>query len=104
MDISIGKQTELTKAMPFPVVEESEKALIARLPKCARQYGILRVLAPSQDLQRAANDAALQTITSPPLANGRLELPPYLREQSISETTHRYGNIIPKASDLLRDC
>jgi len=29
-----------------------------------------------------------------PLANGRIELQLYLREQSISETVHRYGNIV----------
>jgi RHH-type proline utilization regulon transcriptional repressor/proline dehydrogenase/delta 1-pyrroline-5-carboxylate dehydrogenase len=35
------------------------------------------------------------------LANGRLELLQYLREQAVSETTHRYGNVIPKAKDVL---
>jgi|TARA_B110000881_G_scaffold221294_1_gene249945 RHH-type proline utilization regulon transcriptional repressor/proline dehydrogenase/delta 1-pyrroline-5-carboxylate dehydrogenase len=104
MDISIEKQTNLTKTMPFPVAEESEKSLIQRLPECGSQYGILRVVSPSHDLQRASNDAALQTITSVPLANGRLELLGYLREQSVSETTHRYGNVIPTASKLLLPC
>lgn len=83
------------------MIEESEKALISSLPGCAVQYGILRVVYPSVDLQRAANDAALQVITSVPLANGRLELLGYLREQSVSETTHRYGDVIPKAGDIL---
>jgi len=29
-----------------------------------------------------------------PLGNGRIELPLYLREQAISETVHRYGNLV----------
>lgn len=101
MDISVDKASALIKSLPCAVVEETEKALIKRLPDCAAQYGILRVLTPSQDLQRTANDAALQTVISKPLANGRLELLVYLREQAISETTHRYGNVIPKAHEVL---
>jgi RHH-type proline utilization regulon transcriptional repressor/proline dehydrogenase/delta 1-pyrroline-5-carboxylate dehydrogenase len=30
----------------------------------------------------------------PPLSNGRLELQLYVREQAISETVHRYGNLV----------
>jgi RHH-type proline utilization regulon transcriptional repressor/proline dehydrogenase/delta 1-pyrroline-5-carboxylate dehydrogenase len=101
MDISTDKTTRFMKELTFPLTVETEKELIDRLPKCAKQYGILRVLSPSEALQRAANDAALQTITAPPLANGRLELLQYLREQAVSETTHRYGNVIPKAKDVL---
>jgi len=101
MDVSLDKHNKLTKALPLKVIEESESDLIKRLPKCAKQYGILRVLSPGTALQRAANDAALQTITAAPLANGRLELLNYLREQSVSETTHRYGNVIPKADEVL---
>ena len=101
IDVSVDRQSDLTKALPFPVIEESEVNLIKRLPDCASHYGILRVVSPSVDLQRAANDASLQTITSVPMANGRLELLAYLREQSVSETTHRYGNVIPKANEIL---
>jgi RHH-type proline utilization regulon transcriptional repressor/proline dehydrogenase/delta 1-pyrroline-5-carboxylate dehydrogenase len=101
LDISVDNATTMLKSLPCAVIEETEMALILRLPECAAQYGILRVLAPTQDLQRAANNAALQTVTSPPLANGRLELLVYLREQAISETTHRYGNVIPKAHEVL---
>ena len=101
MDISTDKTTLLMKELTIPVTEESESALIQRLPEIAKSYGILRVLSPSEALQRAANDNALQTITAKPLANGRLELLQYLREQAISETTHRYGNVIPKAKDVL---
>ncbi|MBT8037913.1 MAG: bifunctional proline dehydrogenase/L-glutamate gamma-semialdehyde dehydrogenase [Verrucomicrobiae bacterium] len=101
IDISVSEKTAFTKALPFNIIEESEAALIARLPKCAANYGILRVLSPSTDLQRVANNGSLQTITSNPLANGRLELLTCLREQAVSETTHRYGNVIPSAETIL---
>jgi RHH-type proline utilization regulon transcriptional repressor/proline dehydrogenase/delta 1-pyrroline-5-carboxylate dehydrogenase len=55
----------------------------------------LRLLTPgSLDLYRAANEAHLAVIDAPPLANGRLELHWYLREQAISQTVHRYGNLL----------
>jgi RHH-type proline utilization regulon transcriptional repressor/proline dehydrogenase/delta 1-pyrroline-5-carboxylate dehydrogenase len=101
LDISIEKVTPVLSSLGHVVIEETEIALIKRLRQCGKHYTSLRVLNPSVELQRAANDAALQMIRCAPLANGRLELLAYLREQSISETTHRYGNIIPKASELL---
>jgi len=36
----------------------------------------------------------IHVFSGAPLANGRLELLSYLREQSISQTIHRYGNIL----------
>ncbi|MGD9420270.1 MAG: proline dehydrogenase family protein [Verrucomicrobiota bacterium JB025] len=99
LDISASQSSPLLTAIGT-VTTESEQELIDRLPKLEHQFGILRVLTPSDALQRAANDASLQTIVSQPLANARLEMLNYLREQSIAETTHRYGNVIPKAKDL----
>ncbi len=34
--------------------------------------------------------------TRPMMLNGRIELPRYLREQSVSETLHRFGNLVRK--------
>jgi RHH-type proline utilization regulon transcriptional repressor/proline dehydrogenase/delta 1-pyrroline-5-carboxylate dehydrogenase len=48
-------------------------------------------------VHEAANEAHVAVIDPPALANGRLELRYYLREQVISQTTHRYGNLIPTA-------
>ncbi len=45
-------------------------------------------------LQRLANDLDLQVIDWPVLANGRVELLHYLKEQSVTETRHRYGNLL----------
>lgn len=101
VDISVSRGNPFIASLPCPVVEESGVVLAKRLPACAGWYGNLRAPSAGDDLRRAANDAALRLIDAAPLANGRLELLAYLREQSVSETTHRYGNIIPKAAELL---
>jgi hypothetical protein len=55
----------------------------------------LRALGPlSTALRRALNTAGPSVVDVPVLANGRLELRYYLREQALSQTVHRYGNII----------
>ena len=69
---------------------EADASLAKRLN--AQQHGGLRLLAkPSESLLRAANEANLPVHDEPVLANGRLELLHYLREQAISETRHRHG-------------
>lgn len=49
---------------------------------------------PSPALRQRANQAHVPVIDAPVVANGRLELRHYLHEQAISQTIHRYGNII----------
>ena len=69
---------------------EDEAALAKRLN--AQQHGGLRLIGKtSEPLLRAANEANLPVHDEPVLANGRLELLHYLREQAISETRHRHG-------------
>jgi RHH-type proline utilization regulon transcriptional repressor/proline dehydrogenase/delta 1-pyrroline-5-carboxylate dehydrogenase len=75
--------------------QESEEALGARLPALAGEAEFLRTVRPPSDaLLRSAYAAGLNWINAPLLSNGRHELPRWLREQSISETRHRYGLII----------
>lgn len=74
---------------------ETEEDLAARLPQLAGQAEFLRtVKLPSDTLLRAAYEAGLNWINAPVLAEGRLELTRWLREQSIAETRHRYGLMI----------
>ena len=55
----------------------------------------LRALGPlSAALRRALNTAGISVVDVPVLANGRLELRYYLREQALSQTVHRYGNVM----------
>ena len=72
--------------------EEPDAAFIRRLPVLAGRAEFLRTITPPPDsVLRAAHAAGLKWMDAPILASGRIELPRWLREQSISETAHRYG-------------
>ena len=72
---------------------ESDQQLAQHLTK--HKGGSLRIIGPYE-----AHDYAPSVIGNNPIVcprvfcNGRLELLNYLREQSVTETVHRYGNII----------
>ncbi len=73
--------------------DESQAALAERLPG----LGVERVrLVGTADaaLRDAAIEHGVHLADDPVLADGRRELLHYLREQSISRTRHRYGNIV----------
>ena len=48
----------------------------------------------SQELRATANEAGIHIADDPVTAEGRIELLYYLREQAVSRTTHRYGNVL----------
>ncbi len=69
---------------------ETEADLAARLPTLAAEF--LRTDGrPGDALLSAAYDAGLNWIDAPLSPDGRVELPRWLREQSVSQTRHRYG-------------
>src|SRR5262245_8569236 len=77
------------------VLVEDETSLIAHLNMSDAVYDRLRALGPlSTALRRALNTAGISVVDAPVLANGRLELRYYLREQALSQTVHRYGNVL----------
>ena len=77
------------------VMVEDETSLIACLSEPDVVYDRLRALGPlSTTLRRALNTAGISVVDVPVLANGRLELRYYLREQALSQTVHRYGNVM----------
>jgi RHH-type proline utilization regulon transcriptional repressor/proline dehydrogenase/delta 1-pyrroline-5-carboxylate dehydrogenase len=77
------------------VIVEDEVSLIARLEARAVVYDRLRALGPlSTPLRRVLNRVGINVVDVPVLANGRLELRYYLREQALSQTIHRYGNVL----------
>ena len=77
------------------VIVEDEASLIARLHASDAVYDRLRVLEPlSPELRQTLNAMGINVVDVPVLANGRLELRYYLREQTVSQTVHRYGNIL----------
>ncbi len=79
--------------------KESDAQFIARLPALAKNAEFLRTtITPSDDVLHAANEVGLNWINAPLLASGRIELARWLREQSISETRHRYGQLPDSAT------
>ena len=48
----------------------------------------------SHELRDASNEAGVHVADDPVTADGRVEGLHYLREQAISRTTHRYGNVL----------
>jgi RHH-type proline utilization regulon transcriptional repressor/proline dehydrogenase/delta 1-pyrroline-5-carboxylate dehydrogenase len=90
--ISVGEQIDVLARLE-KVVTETEDELIGRLP--ALRFGRVRLVgAASVRLLRAAWEAEVDVDASPVTAVGRVELPRYVREQAISRTMHRFGNIL----------
>jgi RHH-type proline utilization regulon transcriptional repressor/proline dehydrogenase/delta 1-pyrroline-5-carboxylate dehydrogenase len=88
----------LTECEGVRVVVESEAGFVERLahPEDAER---VRVWEPISLAARAAASASgLAVVDAPVLANGRLELRWYLREQAVSSVVHRYGNIVESAA------
>ena len=74
--------------------EESDVDFASRLPQLARTNEFIRTVAgpPADVVLEASYEAGLNWIDAPMSASGRLELTRWTREQSVSETMHRYGN------------
>ncbi len=75
------------------IVVYSPEEMIAQLPNIERVRALSQ---PNEALLRAAHEQHVPLVQDPISADGRLELRLYLREQAISETQHRYGNLIQK--------
>jgi RHH-type proline utilization regulon transcriptional repressor/proline dehydrogenase/delta 1-pyrroline-5-carboxylate dehydrogenase len=79
------------------VTKESESELAARLPELAHAAEFLRTLQPPGDkLLAAAYACGLNWVDGPIVAEGRIELTRWFREQSVLQTRHRYGLISRK--------
>lgn len=74
--------------------EETEAELAARLPNLAKQVEFVRTVdgSPGDLVLKAVFAADLNWIDALISGNGRLELTRWVREQSVTETLHRYGN------------
>lgn len=72
--------------------DETGEAFGARLGSLGVQR-IRSVGSPDEGLRVAAQEAGIHFVDSPVTGDGRVELLYYLREQAISRTIHRYGNV-----------
>lgn len=91
----------LEKAGVAAIVED-DAALCQRITTATRVWYGVRAPGASPALKAAAIEAGLRLVDAPVLTNGRLELLWLLREQSVTETLHRYGNIMPTLKELGR--
>jgi RHH-type proline utilization regulon transcriptional repressor/proline dehydrogenase/delta 1-pyrroline-5-carboxylate dehydrogenase len=81
-------------AAAIEFVEETEAELVEAIT--TRQFGRLRYAGAGRvplEVRRAANEANVFIADAPVLAEGRIELLWYVREQSVSFDYHRYGNL-----------
>jgi RHH-type transcriptional regulator, proline utilization regulon repressor / proline dehydrogenase / delta 1-pyrroline-5-carboxylate dehydrogenase len=89
---TMGAAVDVSSAVAYELanVVESDSELLARLPRRTR----VRLCRPAtDDFRRAAGDRAIVVDDAPVVADGRIELLRWCREQSVSVTNHRYGNI-----------
>ena len=104
LTLSLGPDSQpwawLGECGEVELVVEAEAGFVERLahPDDAER---VRVCEPVSTAARAAaNGAGVTIIDVPVLANGRLELRWYLREQTVSRVLHRYGSVPePEATD-----
>jgi RHH-type proline utilization regulon transcriptional repressor/proline dehydrogenase/delta 1-pyrroline-5-carboxylate dehydrogenase len=83
----------LAECEGLALVVEAEAGFVERLARPADAERV-RVWEPISTAARAAaNGAGVTVIDAPALANGRLELRWYLREQTVSRILHRYGSM-----------
>jgi RHH-type proline utilization regulon transcriptional repressor/proline dehydrogenase/delta 1-pyrroline-5-carboxylate dehydrogenase len=75
------------------LVVESAAALAARADTLAGKR--LRLLGTSEpEVLHAAADHGVDVLDEPVASHGRLELVRWLREQSVTTSLHRYGNVV----------
>jgi RHH-type proline utilization regulon transcriptional repressor/proline dehydrogenase/delta 1-pyrroline-5-carboxylate dehydrogenase len=79
---------------------ETEAGFVERLahPGDAERVRASAALPVSTAARAAANGTGVTVIEAPVLANGRLELRWYLREQTVSRVLHRYGSVTEPAA------
>jgi len=76
------------------VAVEAEAGFVERLAHPADADRVRTWEPISTAARAAANGTGVTVIDAPVLANGRLELRWYLREQTVSRVLHRYGSVV----------
>ncbi len=93
VSVSVEERRSWLDGLGFALVVETEDELAARLAADKARAGLFRVPGGAPGLKLAAISAGWRWADGPVLWNARLEWPAWLREQALSETRHRYGNI-----------
>ncbi len=107
--ITLGLLGSLSSLTDVPVIcsyadEEDDATFACRLSAIVADTGaeVFRSIdpdrPPAEEILRAVHDTGLNWIDAPLSTCGRIELTRWLREQSVTETRHRYGNILQDKS------
>jgi RHH-type proline utilization regulon transcriptional repressor/proline dehydrogenase/delta 1-pyrroline-5-carboxylate dehydrogenase len=89
-DVALDPRPALDLMPGATLVVESTAAILSRLAPPA--LGRIRLLGTETEL--ATLEPAVHVDARPPVLVGRVELLRYLREQAVSRTLHRYGNVV----------
>jgi RHH-type proline utilization regulon transcriptional repressor/proline dehydrogenase/delta 1-pyrroline-5-carboxylate dehydrogenase len=88
--VSVARPSPIARVLGIPV--ESADVFGSRLAEV--RHGRARVIGPvEQEARAAAHHAHVEVVDGPVTPSGRLELRPFLREQAVSRTLHRYGTL-----------
>ena len=95
--VRAGTPVRVSSATPLEidvdVIVESDAAFAASLPSLTGTR--VRHIGPAPTaLAATAWDAGVDLLAGPVLQSGRLEMLPHLREQAVSRTRHRFGNVL----------
>ena len=74
--------------------EESQPAFAARVGRLGAERVRMVGEEPQEELRRACREANAHLIEAPVTPSGRVELAYYLKEQTVSRTLHRFGNLV----------
>ncbi|MEM9481765.1 MAG: proline dehydrogenase family protein, partial [Verrucomicrobiota bacterium] len=78
-------------------VFESDAEFLASLPDIAPRPALLRIPdGGTAEVRAAATKAGIPVDESEVVVNGRLELRHWFKEQTVSQTRHRYGNVLQR--------
>lgn len=101
LQFSLPEPSALADAFGYETIVETVDQLAHRIANQPEEFDIIRLPdgAPIEVWQ-AANERHFNVVEQPIIANGRIELLFWTKEQAISETIHRYGNRIPTADQV----
>jgi RHH-type transcriptional regulator, proline utilization regulon repressor / proline dehydrogenase / delta 1-pyrroline-5-carboxylate dehydrogenase len=97
-DVAVERVRDAAAACGVPLLEshhddETDDAFAARLPGLDVER--VRVVGATSDaVRRAAIEARIHLDDDPVTADGGVELRRYLREQAVTRTLHRFGNLV----------
>ncbi len=100
LEISTSHAREFFTTLGISPIIEDDATFARRLLAGQRPWCGLRAPGASPVIKAAATETGARLVDHPVLWNGRLEMLWLLREQSVSETLHRYGNILPTPAQL----